>query len=219
MKTKTKTLAVVEIAIVLCSIFFLALPAIATEQTMQKVSASTVTAASEIYDPLGLLDIFGNANEDDTIDMRDTTYIKLVIFGKKPETDLADANYDGKVSMLDVGQTKLIILGKEKELTILEDPQWADPTRRVVTIKKPVKRVVVRGIAEAETLRLLNAADTIVGVGDSIKTEKAFGEVYFPELSKLPSVGSRRYCSLSEDKPSTRFSYIRTSEIIGICLR
>jgi iron complex transport system substrate-binding protein len=58
----------------------------------------------------GYLKIYGNANEDDTLDMRDVTYIKLVIFGKKPATTLADANYDGKISMLDVGQTKLIIL-------------------------------------------------------------------------------------------------------------
>jgi hypothetical protein len=46
--------------------------------------------------------IYGDANEDTTVDMRDVTYIKLVIFKKKPETKLADANYDGKISMLDV---------------------------------------------------------------------------------------------------------------------
>ena len=200
MKTKNKTIVFVEIAIVLCSVFLVVLP--------------TITAASEFYEP-GPLDVFGNANEDDTIDMRDTTYIKLVIFRKKLETKLADANNDGKISMLDVGQTKLIILGKENELTILEDPQWADPTRRVVTIKKPVKRVVVRGIAEAETLRLLNAADTIVGVGDSIKTEKAFGEVYFPELSKLPSVGSRPidYEAVLDLNPDVFLESIQNPEI------
>jgi iron complex transport system substrate-binding protein len=30
--------------------------------------------------------IYGNANEDDTLDMRDVTYIKLAIFGKKPRS-------------------------------------------------------------------------------------------------------------------------------------
>ena len=40
------------------------------------------------------LQIYGNANEDDTIDMRDVTYIKLVIFGKKSSTKFCDANYD-----------------------------------------------------------------------------------------------------------------------------
>ena len=54
------------------------------------------------------LEIYGNANEDDIIDMRDVTYIKLVIFGKKPSTKFCDANYDGRVSMLDVVQTCLL---------------------------------------------------------------------------------------------------------------
>jgi hypothetical protein len=83
MKTKTKTLALLGIAIVLCSVFLVAtLPAIAAEQTTQKVSAtaSIITTASE--DDY-VLDIYGNANEDDTIDMGDVVYTKLAIFGKR----------------------------------------------------------------------------------------------------------------------------------------
>jgi iron complex transport system substrate-binding protein len=68
----------------------------------------------------GYSKIYGNANEDEVLDMRDVTYIKLVIFGKKPATTFADANNDGKISMLDIGQTKLIILGKEKMLTLVD---------------------------------------------------------------------------------------------------
>jgi len=48
-----------------------------------------------------ILEIYGNANEDDTIDMRDLTYVKLIFFGKKSETELADAKYDGKINPLD----------------------------------------------------------------------------------------------------------------------
>ena len=134
-KMKTKIRALLGIAIVLCSMLLVALPVIAAEQTTQKtnVSASTITTASEDDFTLG---IYGNANMDDTIDMRDTTYTKLVIFGKKPKTDLADANLDGKVSMLDVGQMKLIILGNEKKLTLI------DLADRTVTIDKPVERIV-----------------------------------------------------------------------------
>ena len=64
MKTKNKILALVEIAIVLCSMFFVAIPAIAAEQTMQEVStsANTITTASEDDYVLG---VYGNANEDD----------------------------------------------------------------------------------------------------------------------------------------------------------
>ena len=101
---KTKILGLVGIVVVLCSVLLVALPTIAADQTTQKASA---TALGDDF----VLEIYGNANEDDTIDMRDTTYLKLVIFGKKPKTELADANNDGKISMLDVGQAKVIILG------------------------------------------------------------------------------------------------------------
>ncbi|MCK4734944.1 MAG: hypothetical protein KAT65_21000, partial [Methanophagales archaeon] len=62
MKTKNKLLALLEIAIVLCSVFLVALPAtvIAAEQATQKVSASEVATASEDEYVLG---IYGNANE------------------------------------------------------------------------------------------------------------------------------------------------------------
>ena len=176
MNTKNKTLALVEIAIVLCSLFLVAIPAIAAEQNqeMQKASASEVTAASE--DDY-VLDIYGNANEDDTIDMRDLTYVKLIFFGKKPETELADAKYDGKINPLDFIQIKLIIVGKEKELTII------DTADRIVTVKKPIKRLVM--LSYADVIRIFSAQDKTVGVSSSVAED----ELYYPELSKLPSVG------------------------------
>ena len=171
MKTKNKLLALLEIAIV-CLMLLVALPAIAAEQTTQEVSA---TASEDDY----VLGIYGNANEDDTIDMRDVTYTKLVIFGKKPETKLADAYYDGEVDVLDVVQIKLIILGRESELTIV------DSTDRIVTVKKPVERIVSLNLGVSEVLRSLKAKDRIVGVDCYTKEEK----VFFPELSELPSIG------------------------------
>ena len=185
MKTKTKILAIGEIAIVLCSVFLVALPGIAAEQNqeMQKVSASEVTTASE--DDF-VLEIYGNANEDDTIDMRDTTYIKLVIFKKKPKTDFADANHDGKVSMLDIGQTKLIILGKEKELTLL------DMADRVVTVPRPIERIVSCDIDSLTVIATLGTVDRIVGVPNYIgkygKDIMVAGA--HPELDELPAVGA-----------------------------
>ncbi|MCK4730859.1 MAG: hypothetical protein KAT65_00245, partial [Methanophagales archaeon] len=62
MKTKNKKIATLEIAIVLCSVFLVALPAIAADQTTQKISASAsevTTASEDDY----ILDIYGNANE------------------------------------------------------------------------------------------------------------------------------------------------------------
>jgi iron complex transport system substrate-binding protein len=183
-KVKTKTLAMLEIAIVLCSVFLVAIPVIAAEQNqeMQKMSASanTITTASEDDYVLG---IYGNANEDDTIDMRDLTYVKLIFFGKKPETELADAKYDGKINPLDFIQIKLIIVGKEKEITVI------DEVDRTVTVKKPVERVITLGRFDAEIMWLLGAQDNIVGISSGI-ARIAYYVMCMPELAKLPTVGS-----------------------------
>ena len=190
MKTKNKLLALMEIAIMLCSVLLVALPAIATDQNQetQKVSASTVTATSEIYEP-GPLDVYGNANEDDVIDMRDTTYIKLVIFGKKPKTDLADANNDGKVSMLDVGQTKLIILGKEKKLTFIDIFGEAE------TVNKPINRIVHLGVRGLEVTRILDARDKLVAVATTYHAKQPR---FYPVIGKLPVVGRDEDCDFEK---------------------
>jgi iron complex transport system substrate-binding protein len=124
--------------------------------------------------------IYGNANKDDTIDMRDLTYVKLIFFGKKPETELADAKYDGKINPLDFIQIKLIIVGKEKELTLV------DSADRIVTVKKPVGRITAFSTNYAEAIRIVDAKENVVGVSSAITED----EIFFPELSTLPSIGS-----------------------------
>ena len=175
---KTKTIALLEIAIVLFSLFLVAIPAIAADQTMQKASASEVTTASEDDYVLG---VYGNANEDDTIDMRDLTYVKLIFFGKKPETELADAKYDGKINPLDFIQIKLIIVGKEKEITIVCSPPYGE----VTTVKKPVERIVVLSDPQADAIRVLEAENRVVGIGSGIAKE----ETLLPVMHKMPTVG------------------------------
>ena len=173
---KNKTIALLEIAIVLCSVFLVALPTIAAEQTTQKVSATEVTTTSEDDYVLG---VYGNANEDDTIDMRDLTYVKLIFFGKKPATELADAKYDGKINPLDFIQIKLIIVGKEKELTII------DTAERTVTVPQPLERVVVLNLYAADAIQALGAEDKVVGITESMKDNP-----YWGELGKKSVVGS-----------------------------
>ena len=178
---KTKIIAMVEIAVVLCSVFLVAIPAIAAEQNqaVQKASANEVTTASEDDYVLG---VYGNANEDDTIDMGDVVYTKLAIFGKKSKTELCDAKYDGRINVLDVIQTKLIILGKEKELTVV------DSMDRVVTVKKPIKRMVVAYRNVLETFRSLKVPkDKIVGVSGIVISKY---KVYYPEFQDVPTVGN-----------------------------
>ena len=143
------------------------------------------------------LPIYGNANEDDTIDMRDVTYIKLVIFGKKPETEFCDANYDGKVSMLDVVQTKLIIVGKEGEL------KFKDSADRVVTVDMPVKRIIALSGNSASAMRTLKLKDKVVGVSHWVTTQPT----YYPEMSKLPGLTSKSYEDIIGLEPDVLICY------------
>ena len=162
MKTKKKMIALVEIVIVLCSVFLVTtLPGIAAGQNQET------------------LGIYGNANEDDTIDMGDVVYTKLAIFGKKAKTELCDAKYDGRINVLDVIQTKLIILGKEKELTII------DTKDRIVMVNKPIRRIIAHSCGPLEILRTLKVPKDI-----TVGRFSQFDPSFFPEFSELPSVGS-----------------------------
>ena len=159
------------------------------------IAVCVLFLTSSVLASAGYSKIYGNANEDDVLDMRDVTYLKLVIFGKKPATDFADANYDGKISMLDIGQTKLIILGKEKQLTLV------DQADRTVTVPRPIERIVLVGMLNSlRTLVQLDAADKIVATStvagsiyDDPGRSKYFSPLHraAPELGELPRIDYR----------------------------
>ncbi|HOO52986.1 MAG TPA: ABC transporter substrate-binding protein [Methanothrix sp.] len=125
------------------------------------------------------LEIFGNANMDDEIDEDDITYVEGIVEGTNEETLLADANFDSAIDEDDITQIEQIIRGEEGELTII------DSAGRTVTVKKPVKSIVVLTYPVLEATKIVEAEDGVVGVSKDIKSR----EVFFPELSKLPSVG------------------------------
>ena len=169
---------------------------------------STVLASA------GYSKIYGNANEDDVLDMRDVTYIKLVIFGKKPATTFADANYDGKISMLDIGQAKLIILGKEKKLTLV------DMADRTVTVPRPIERVIDLDIEHTRIIVALDVADKLVGIGGSLTPISSyscswgllkFAEAY-PEKAKYVQVDAENMEQIVSLEPDVIFSYPETGD-------
>jgi len=127
------------------------------------------------------LDIFGNANEDDIINMQDVTYTELIILEYKDETQLSDAKYDGEIDILDVTQIELVILGRELELTVL------DSAGRTVTVEKPITRMMVYGQALHQIVRTLESGDKLVATdGDIQETWSAL----FPEFVGLPIWGT-----------------------------
>jgi iron complex transport system substrate-binding protein len=157
MKTKNRFLT----AIVLCALFLVTLPGIGIATAQEDET----------------LDIYGNANEDDIIDMRDLTFTARMILRLEDETELADANYDGRVSVADMTQIGLIILGRESKLTLV------DGSDRIVTVNKPVEKIVSTHISNDEAISLLGAWDRVVG-RDYYSTD----EILFPGVSDLPVV-------------------------------
>ena len=159
---KTKIVARLEIAIVLCSVLLLTtLPGIAAGQNQET------------------LGIYGNANLDDTIDMRDITYTARIICWLEEPTELADANLDGKITARDMTQIGLTILGREKELTII------DSNDRTVTLDMPIERIIALSTGgPAAPLCLLGVEDKLVGSNGMIAKSPSY-----PDLDDLPSVG------------------------------
>jgi iron complex transport system substrate-binding protein len=171
----------VGIAIVLCSVLLVALPAIAAEDDF-------------------VLGVYGNANEDDTIDMRDLTYVKLIFFGEKQETELADAKYDGVINPLDFVQIKLMIVGKEKEITIV------DSNDKVVTIDMPVERIAGLHTSANREFCKLGVEDKVVGVDKYILDDLDM----YPGLEGKPNIGSIRepnYELIVKNKPDVMIGH------------
>jgi len=131
------------------------------------------------------LGIFGNANRDDTIDEDDVEYVRGIIDGTNKAADLADANYDGQIDEEDIAQIEAIISGDERSLTIETFTIYEGA--EVVTVPKPLERVVVLAISGGEATKCVNSADKVVGVGSGFSEDKNLA--IFPHLSQLPQVG------------------------------
>jgi len=141
------------------------------------------------------LEIFGNANMDDTIDEKDVEYVLGIIDRTNEATELADANYDGVINEDDIAQIEQIINGEEKTLTLV------DGADRVVTVPRPIERVVTLQPPITRIVIGVGAADKLVGMGtwdhtyvindyqrvelDAPKWDEVVGE-----LRDLPDVGT-----------------------------
>ncbi len=163
---------------------------------MSLVLLLTLPAAASDY----TLEIFGNANEDDTINMQDVTYTELIILEYRDRTELSDAKYDDRINMQDVTQIELVILGREKELTVI------DGADRIVTAKKPIERIITPNGDCMPLMRALHATDQIVGVTRYTIEDTLF----YPEFGDYPNIGSvwsPDYEAMLECDPDTVILY------------
>jgi len=138
------------------------------------ISQASLTAIAGDY----TLDIFGNANMDDTIDEADVEYVAGIIDGSNEATDLADANYDGVIDEEDIDQIEKIMADDESELTM------KDYVGRIVTIEMPVERVALLNKYAMEAIQIFRVQDRVVG----IETE-AQEYTYLPEICSLTALG------------------------------
>ncbi|KAF5418236.1 MAG: iron complex transport system substrate-binding protein [Candidatus Methanocomedens sp.] len=110
------------------------------------------------------LGVFGNSNEDDTIDQKDVEYTASVVLGLDDQTQLADAKYDGEIDILDVTQIELIMLGQEKEITVI------DVDDRIVTVPKPIERLITRAPDDARLAIALGVGDKLIASEAAVKS-------------------------------------------------
>ena len=136
------------------------------------------------------LDVFGNANMDDTINAGDISYLQGIINGTNKETELADANFDGKIDQQDAVQIEEIIRGVAKNLTII---QYIKPSSATVVTRTPVKVPLpvntiasLSGTYGPEMLCVLGDADKIIAVTDSARTRGEIRDL----IKDKPVVGS-----------------------------
>jgi iron complex transport system substrate-binding protein len=126
------------------------------------------------------LDVFGNSNMDDTIDVKDIAGVEDMINGTVPVTRLADANFDGTVDRRDISEINLIIQGKEKNLTFIDI--FGDP----VTVRKPLNRIASIGYMGPQILRLIGAQDRLLPV---VGGDKSKNPVFWGDISKWHAAG------------------------------
>lgn len=159
------------------------------------------------------LGIFGNANEDDTIDQKDVEYTASVVLGLDDKTQFADAKYDGEIDILDVTQIELIMLGQEKELTLI------DQADRIVTVSRPIERVVTTFPSVTRAIFVVDGPDRLVGVSNVLTkySDKMLCLQAYPEFKELPTVGMHTEPnaeSILALKPDVVFSWSSTAGVL-----
>lgn len=162
------------------------------------LSASLAISADSSEYTLG---IFGNANMDEAVDDQDIDYLKGVIDGSNPATNLSDANCDGLIDDQDLDQVQKIVDGSESEIVIL------DAQKRNVTLTVPIKRAVAVNTGALEIIRAIgvDVSDVFVGVSSYAITNSQ----YWPELKDSTSItyGSPDYEQIAKLDPDVVILY------------
>jgi len=140
-------------------------------------------------------------------------YTASVVLGLDDQTQLADAKYDGEIDILDVTQIELIMLRQEKELTLI------DQADRIVTVSRPIERVVTTFPSVTRAIFVVDGPDRLVGVSNVLTkySDKMLCLQAYPEFKELPTVGMHTEPnaeSILALKPDVVFSWSSTAGVL-----
>ncbi|MCW4011021.1 MAG: ABC transporter substrate-binding protein [Candidatus Bathyarchaeota archaeon] len=127
-----------------------------------------------------LLEIYGNANMDASVDQDDVDYLAKIIDGSVEATQFADANNDGQITDADAEQVTALINGDASYIVLL------DGNGELLTVSLPATRIVVEYIQNAEIIRVLELEDQVVGFDYCVEMLRS---IYFPDNPDIVSVG------------------------------
>ncbi len=128
-----------------------------------------------------VLEIFGNANMDDTIDEQDIEYVDSIISGNTASTRFADANNDGQINESDKDQITALIDGNATYIVLI------DGNGATISVSLPANRIVVEYIQNIELMRILQLENQVVGIDYAVEMLKT---KYFPDIPSVASVGN-----------------------------
>lgn len=194
---KTKIIAIVVVVIIVVAAATIVL-------TRDSGSENEVKIESELM-------VFGNADENYTIDENDLNIINEIVNGTRSATDhpLADANHDGSVTQEDADLVKKIVNGEPCTVYHYNTCSTGD---YIVDTKWPVKSALSTGSSNMLWLLTMAGVDDMVH-GISYSSGSPPDPTLFPKFSKMTSIGTSS-TNMPVDNASTYIDQYGVTAII-----
>jgi hypothetical protein len=108
--------------------------------------------------------IFGNANEDGTIDQKDVELIESLIgTAKAAAFPYADADGDGKVTSEDAEIVKKMIRGEKTKVRLLDQHVYDTGKKNIVTVDYPLENIVAINPDMVQLLLTFDGDEKMIG--------------------------------------------------------
>lgn len=159
MVSNTKTILVIGIIVVVIVVAAAAVVLSGDDDDDDSGHEVAITAEPYFSDKLM---VYGNANDDDTIDSKDIDTIRSIMRDDLRAEDhpYADANCDGVINEDDIALVQDLI--DRKEGTTVHIPTYlVDGTTSTTTVTYPLKHIVPLGVNMVTTVEFVNASSLV----------------------------------------------------------